>query len=223
MADDPVETPEAPAPAPQPQANGSDGDELGRLFAEYDERTGSTSKPTPSADDGDPLADIPDAQPQQPQHTLPAPTHSQEVLAMMNYLLGIERDRQTERDRADEVMAINSIRGDIGKEVYSDDMVAGWINGIAKSDERVQSAWKNRHAEPEKYQRVVASLGRRFRSEQVGNLPDRDATADRAAVTAAVRGASTRQPEAKPPDFSRMSDAEARDAIQKQHGYTPNF
>lgn len=55
-------------------------------------------------------------------------------------------------------------------------------------------------------------------------LPDREATDSRMAVALSVRnaGGKNKGPD-KQPDYSRMSDSEARAAVEKDFGYTPNF
>src|SRR5262249_31628175 len=104
--------------------------------------------------------------------------------------------------------------------IYSDAMVGGWIADIARSDARVQAAWQNRQADPQTYQRAVKELAQRFYQEH-GKLPDPEATADREAVTAAVRGASAKVPEGKTPAYGRMSDDDFRKSVGDQFGFTP--
>jgi hypothetical protein len=52
-------------------------------------------------------------------------------------------------------------------------------------------------------------------------LPDKAATEDRAAVTAAVRGASTKAPEGKAPSYGKMSDAEYNKDVEQKFGFRP--
>jgi hypothetical protein len=48
-------------------------------------------------------------------------------------------------------------------------------------------------------------LGKSF-AKKFSKMPDKQATEDRETVAAAVRGASTRAPEGKAPNFAAMSD-----------------
>jgi hypothetical protein len=109
---------------------------------------------------------------------------------------------------------IKNVRGDLPSEVFDDDLVGAWIDAEARKDPRLATAWVNRDSNPKQFQKVVEQLGRNF-SKKYGKLPDANATEDRAAVTAAVRGASTKAPEGKAPDYSRMSDAELRAEKEK--------
>lgn len=111
----------------------------------------------------------------------------------------IRRDR-FERDMK---ATIDDVRGDLP---FDDDFMRAWIDSRAAKDSRLADAWVNRASNPAAFKKVVSALGREF--AKYGKVPDKNATDDREAVTAAVRGASTKAPEGKAPDYSRMSDAE---------------
>lgn len=117
---------------------------------------------------------------------------------------------------------IKAVRGDVPVELYNDEDIHDWINREAKKDNRLAQAWVNKEKDPAGFNRIVRGLERKL-AQRFSNLPDNTATADRAAVTAAVRGASTKAPEAKPLDLSNKTDAEARDEIRKNYGYIPRF
>ena len=53
------------------------------------------------------------------------------------------------------------------------------------------------------------------------HVPDPDATAEKWAVAAAVRGASGVALAEKPPDFDRMSNAEFSRTVKEKYGYDP--
>ena len=95
-----------------------------------------------------------------------------------------------------------------------------WLDAQARSDPRLAAAWSQRHANPKQFQKVVTGLSQSF-AKKYGKLPDKQATEDREAVTAAVRGASTRAPEGKAPDYSGKSDAEFREDVRKNYGFNP--
>lgn len=113
------------------------------------------------------------------------------------------------RERFDKDMndTIAKVRGDMPKEYFDDDLVRAYIDGRATKDTRLADAWINRMRNPQQFAKVVEALGRDF-AKKYGKLPDKNATEDREAVTAAVRGASTKAPEGKAPDYSKMTDAE---------------
>lgn len=115
---------------------------------------------------------------------------------------------------------IKAVRGDIPAEIYDDADVQSWLDREATADPRVSQAWMDRKKDPSGFNRVVASLNKRL-AKKFGNLPDKLATEDREAVTAAVRGASTRAPEGKAPNYAKMNDAEYRESVQKEHGFVP--
>jgi hypothetical protein len=115
---------------------------------------------------------------------------------------------------------LKKVRGDVPAEVFNDDELDVWINHRAKSDQRLMNAWLNRDKNPQAWDRVVDGLGREF-GKKFSKPIDERATADREAVTAFVRGASTKAPEGKAPDFSGMSNAEFREAHKKEYGYYP--
>lgn len=123
--------------------------------------------------------------------------------------------------KQDMTKTVAAVRGDLDPARYDDRIVEAWLNVRATEDPRIANAWLSRHSNPQAFEKVVAHLGREF-AKQYGNLPDRQATEDREAVTAAVRGASTKAPEGKAPDFSRMSNTEYRDAHFKEYGYYPS-
>jgi hypothetical protein len=102
---------------------------------------------------------------------------------------------------------VKKVRGDLDPDVFSDTLVKAYINARADEDPRLAKAWVDRHANPKAFNRVVEQIGREFR-QKLSKLPDKQATEDREAVTAAVRGASTPASPASSPDFGRMSDAE---------------
>ena len=115
---------------------------------------------------------------------------------------------------------VKSVRGDLDPEVFDSDIVEAWIDGLARKDPRLQRAWLEREANPRQFNSIKESLGKSFR-KKFDKLPDRNVTEDREAVTAAVRGASTRAPEDKPTNYSGMSNAEYRKKVREEHGFDP--
>jgi hypothetical protein len=115
---------------------------------------------------------------------------------------------------------IDKVRGDIDPAIYDDDDVRDWIDRQAKADPRLAQAWLDRHKDPAKFGRVVEGLGKKL-SARFSKLPDKQATEDREAVTAAVRGASNRAPEGKAPSYGGLSDNAFAEQVEKEHGFRP--
>lgn len=180
---------ETKAPA-QPGAEATSArtdDDLDKLLAQYDEtqpaRTPEPATPATAAPAADQVKDA-----------------SAEVLAAA-------QEVRTHRFQTDMNATIKDVRGDLPPDLYDDDFVASWIDTQAKKDPRLANAWVNRNADPKKFGQVKAALGKEF-AKRYGRIPDKQATEDREAVTAAVRGSSTKAPEGKAPDYSKMTDAE---------------
>lgn len=102
---------------------------------------------------------------------------------------------------------VGRVRGEIPKEVYSDEEIQDWMDGRAKRDPRLQQAWLARANNPGAWAKVEKALSQDL-AKKFSKLPDPDATEDRAAVTAAVRGASQKAPAETPPNYGNMTDAE---------------
>lgn len=102
---------------------------------------------------------------------------------------------------------IKRIRGDIPEDVLADDEVQDLVDGRAKRDPRLQQAWLNRASNPGAWSKIEKALNQEL-AKKFSKLPDPDATEDRAAVTAAVRGASQKAPAETPPNYGAMTDAE---------------
>lgn len=107
-----------------------------------------------------------------------------------------------------------------GFPLLENDEIIDLLDGRAKRDPRLANAWANRHTNPKGWEKVVDAIGRDM-SGRLAKLPDKAATEDREAVTAAVRGASTRASEGKAPSYGKMSDREFSDTVEKELGFRP--
>jgi hypothetical protein len=195
---DETKTPATPG-AEAVQDARTDGDDLDTLLKEYDQ----TAAP-PAA-----------AKPAQPEPTgtgtTPAtPAIDPAVADVQRYIFRQDMDK-----------TVKAIRGDLDPEMFDDTTVRGWINARADDDPRLAQAWVNRHNNPKQFEKVVAQLGRDFQ-KKFSKMPDKGATEDRAAVTAAVRGTSTKAPEGQAPNYAGMNNAEYREAHKRDYGYYPN-
>lgn len=157
------------------------------------------------------------ASPEQPK---PQELKPDEIAVAKDEILRARDEIRREQFQRDMSSTIKAVRGDVPDSLYDDKLVRAWINAQAEEDPRLSLAWANRHAEPSKFKRVVDALAKDFKA-RYGKLPDKNATEDREAVAAAVRGSSTKAAEGKQPNFGSMTNTEFREWTQKNYGYTP--
>lgn len=159
----------------------------------------------------------------------PSPTPEQKPAAAAQAPAGADVLKRVEtlerelsdRNYKDQIQpVIAKVRGDVPTDVFSDDELDAWLNHRAKSDPRLRSAWLGRHQNPQAWDRVTEGLKQEF-GKKFAPRVDAQATADREAVTAAVRGATHKAPEGKPPDYSSDSNPEFRAKVKKEFGFTP--
>lgn len=100
-------------------------------------------------------------------------------------------------------------------------LALGFLEAIARERPEVAQAFADRHQAPKRWEKYEALIIKELDKETKLLKVDRAATEDREAVTAAVRGASTKAPEGKAPDYTGKSDAEFRDDVRKQFGFNP--
>lgn len=131
------------------------------------------------------------------------PDDLQEVVA---YVRNQQQSEILEQSRKDLSEAARIVKGDLK---IDDEIAEGYLHARANKDPRVAQAWAKRHENPSAYQKVLKSLGGDF-AKKFADLPDQAATEDRAAVAAAVRGASTRtqEPAIDTKQLQGMNDAQ---------------
>lgn len=170
-------------------------DDLDTLLADYEKEVSQTQKPASEQKPG--TDDV-----------------RKEIEALRNEI--------SQREfKADMKATIDDIRGDLDPAMFDDGFMEAWLDGQARKDERLQRAWLDRHDNPQRFKRVKAELARQL-SDRFNKRPDRAVTEDVEAVAASVRGASTtKAPEGKAPDYSRMSDKEFAESIANEHGFRP--
>lgn len=176
-----------------------DGDDVDTLLNEFQ---ASTKAPEPT----------PQTQPEPKAGTdvIKAPVSDPAVAEVRNYIFRQDMDK-----------TIKAVRGDLDPDRFDDGIVEAYLDMRARKDPRVATAWENRHRNPQQFEKLVAGLGREF-TKKYGTMPDKQATEDRELVTAAVRGASTKAPEGKAPDFSGLNNHEYREQHKKAYGYYPS-
>lgn len=121
-------------------------------------------------------------------------------------LAALENRLLAEKNTKDFASALNKVKGDFDIPEWA---VRGWLNEQAEKNPRVNDIWNNRELDPRKAEKLLAGLHNEFQKVAPKlKGPDPIATADRAAVAAAVKGTSTKAPDAPAPDYGKMSAAE---------------
>lgn len=173
-------------------------------------------------DDLDQLLNDPafNEQPRSTEKTQPEQTGTEVVKEAGAEVLAARDEIRQERFQKDMNDTIEVVRGDLPGTFFDKTFVKAWIDARATEDPRLAQAWVKRHQNPQEFKRVQSALSKEF-AKKYGKLPDKQATEDHETVAAAVRGASTKVPEGKAPDYQAMSDAEYRNAVKQQYGFNP--
>jgi hypothetical protein len=184
-----VQTTEAPAlPGAEVTVDArNDGDDLDTLLKEFDQHE---PKPVVSST------------------TKPEPGQEPDLKALAQKFESVEgfvRQQSAVQYKQDMAKTVEAVRGDLPAEIFDDGMIESWLDGQARNDPRLAQAWMERNTNPKQFEKVKVALGKQL-AQKFSKLPDRQVSEDRASVAAAVRGASTRAPEAKAPNFAALSD-----------------
>lgn len=175
----------------------NDGGDLESLLKTYDDQV----KPEPTAKAPEPKADTTTA----PQ------VRSDPAVAEI-------QQRFFRQDMND---LVKTVRGDVDPSLADDDLVEAWVDGQARKDPRLQTAWMQRQDNPQQFEKIKAELGKSF-AKKFSKLPDRQVSEDREAVSAAVRGSSKPAPDDKPPNFAGLNNRQYADEVEKKYGFRPS-
>jgi hypothetical protein len=190
-----------------------DGDDLEKLLSEYDEANGGEG-----SDDKKPEKASPKSSPEQ------KPEKTGELYDMVKSIVDRDNKRETERQQekfdADMKETVKAVRGEIPAKMASDRLVRAWIDSYAEDNPNLAQAWVNRHKDPKRFAKVVGALGKEF-AKEFNRQPDPETTQDKALVADAVRGASTKAPDGKAPEYKSMTDAEFAADTEKKFGFRP--
>lgn len=181
----------------------NEGDTLEDLLKTYEEQTTRTV-----------------AEPPQPPVAATTQSDPNAVVAKLQAIEGRLAKAEEIKFKQDMEGTVSAIRGDLPAEVFDNGLVEAWLDSQARQDPRLQKAWLERDNNPKQFERVKAELGKSF-AKKFSKLPDPAITEDRAAVSAAVRGASSRAPAEPPPNLSRMSNSEYRQKVIQDYGFDP--
>lgn len=130
----------------------------------------------------------------------------------------IKEDSARRQTSGDITEAVKSLQGDMEDLNLPDTTVNRLLHGYASTDARFLKAFQARHDNPTAWKRVLGNVSKEIRGE-FESRPDANLTADREAVGAAVRNASTTSPESgvDSKKLGAMTDAEF-DAYKKGLG-----
>lgn len=146
----------------------------------------------------------------QPATTQAAPDNTDVIRRVSD----LEKQLAEKEFQTDIVPVIKNVRGDIPQDTYDDDDVRDWLDRQARNDPRLQQAWLDRKKSPAEWAKVEKGLQRKL-AAKFEKQPDKNVTEDVAAVTAAMRGTSTKTPPATPPDYSKLNNNEFANEIRK--------
>lgn len=182
-------------PVVQTQDAREDGDSLESLLAQFDQSTKTEAVSPPAT--------------QQADQTKVAPVIDPDRLNRIEQRLFKE-----DLDR--------TVANIVGDSKVPDKWARGWIDQVARERPALQQAFLNRDSNPQAWAKIERSLAKEFSKEfeQITSI-DRNVSEDVAVVAAAVRGASTKAPENKPPKMDGMSNAEFRKFTLENYGFDP--
>jgi hypothetical protein len=198
------------------EQNRAGGDDLDALLKEYDAGVGGNS--IGNGETAEPDLSLPSA-----EETLTRMERAnlyrerQQLDNERNQLVEQRAQQQYEEDLK---TAVTEIRGDLNPEFFDDQMVTAWLDAAARTNPRLQYVFVNRFDAPDAWTVAKNQLAKDFQTKY-SKMPDPEATADRNAVTAAIRAASGPAQREPPPNYSRQTNAEYRQQILQQFGYDP--
>jgi len=108
--------------------------------------------------------------------------------------------------------------GGLDPVAFDDNVIIGIVDQMAKTDASLRNAWLKTTNDPKARAKLVAGLGHSL-GKRFSKSVDQNATSDREAVAAAVRGHSTPAPQTEAPDYTEMSNNEFRDSVKKKYGF----
>ena len=122
-----------------------------------------------------------------------------------------------ERSRQDFERLLDKLEREPDFAAVGREFIGTFLVGLAHGDDRVARDWARRNEAPHlwahRYRKVVANL-----SETLRKRPDEAATEMRAAVTAAVKGASRTPTERPARNYNNLSDAEYAAELKREYG-----
>lgn len=144
--------------------------------------------------------------------TIPEPTKTDEAPDPMKRIEELEQNLAREKTEQEISGLVSRIKGEDDIDPV---LIRGVLNAKADSDPNLLKAFENKNTNPKAWKQVEGKLAEDIRS-MLGPRIDQRVTEDVAAITAAVRGSSTKAPDPTTPNYSAMSDAEFEAEKRKQ-------
>lgn len=199
---------------PAPRGDAPDLGDLSELLAQFDEGRTAKEQVTPAAE-----------LPQAPQNVDLSKVNGftdTDILqlqmqsdAQARFINDLQQhyavQAHVQQSQADFKMILDMAEGELEGLPVPDDFAKRYLVAEYQLNPELKDAWDHRRDSREHDQRASHLLRKEFKKmrEAARRIPDQQATEDRAAVTAAVRGSSRYAPELPPPpNFRRMTDSQ---------------
>lgn len=232
----PGATVDAPAPADLGSAGSAPttpshrADDLGDLLNEFEKSAGGVGKDTPAAPEQRPAIDWANARGFSDSEILALAMQSDSQRLVLDSLL----EQQIAQARRNEQQARQQTETAHFAEIVDEaaafiedlpladpkDFAKRWFLAEVQLDPVLREAWEQHLDSPEAHKRAIALVNRKIKQLRASakSMPDPEATADRAMVTAAVRGASGKEPPSRPPNYAGMTTQEFAEAKDRAMG-----
>lgn len=193
-------------PAGSSEGQGTTGDSLESLLAEYSPRKPAPSAPEPSRAE-------PAKPPEGEKPASPAfdPQKLDTVLRAADTVTRFEQ-RQAEAQLKEDIgSAVKAVKEHDDLKGLPDRMVRGMLHDMAAEDARFREAFMRRDQDPAAWSRVLKAAAQEM-AKEVGDISSSKISSDRAAVLAAGKSSSKAPPpqQTTNTDLSKMSDAQFR-------------
>lgn len=191
------------APSAAVEGTGAQKDDLASFLDQYEQQTRSNNSPNP-------------AQP------VTAPITSDPVIAELKAKVDSWELKEAQVKSEAEESALRKQL--IGNHDLPEEWAEVYIRKIARENPKINGVYNNRENDPAEWNKARSLLKKGFDAyvkEKIGKPVDAEATGDRVAVTAAVRGASNRAPESATPKLGNMTNHQFNEWVKENHGYHP--
>lgn len=146
-----------------------------------------------------------------------------DVDAKLNAVYEFQQQQIEERTQADIQSAVGILQESSS---HMKDMPPGvvraYLDDMARNDSRVLQAFKQRNAQPDKWQTILKAAGKEF-DKAMPTPKEQKVAEDMDALRAAVHTGDTVAEPSVPSDMHKMSDGEFNQYLEKKFGYSRNW
>ncbi len=227
-----AESPATEAPAPVEAQ--SSADDLDRLLSEFDSATATARVAEPEPMQPEP----PEAAPYDPLQEAEAAIRvasemadwqqrgsaaEAQVQQLQQALAEAQHAAWLQKEKADMDAFVKEAEQSIADLPTPEGFAEAFLMSQAVKDEKLRTAWDHRNANLDPWSKRIVQGYLKSAVAKVRKaaetVPDADATATRAAITAAMKGASVRVTADPPPNLGALSDAEFSAYTRKNFGF----